>query len=279
MNKHGRSIDKTFLSIDKAEERGLIHRDYIAHCLRWSHVADYIRKQKRWLTSDIVDVGPGKELPLAKTLYVNRTPPRSYTAMDVSKLEMPEIFKNASWKPYYLMSNTDAAEVSPDRLHIHPNIVTCFEVLEHVEPAHARNILIRIRQWLTDDGVAFISTPNWDPKVGAAGNHVNEMTYEALGSLIEDLGFGVEDVFGTFASQKDILPVMSKEEKLVFKELNRYYDSNYISTVFAPLYPKESRNCLWKLTREPIDDGRMFNMLCDVNAPWTSSELWRELDG
>ena len=279
MNKYGRSIDKTFLSIDKAEERGIIHRDYIAHCLRWSYVADYIRKQKRWLTSDIIDVGPGKELPLAKTLYVNRTPPRSYTAMDVSKLEMPEIFKNASWKPYYLMSNTDAAEVSPDRLHIRPNIVTCFEVLEHVEPAHARNILTRIRQWLTDDGVAFISTPNWDPKVGAAGNHVNEMTYEALGSLIEDLGFGVEDVFGTFASQKDITPVMSECEKQIFKELNRYYDSNYIATIFAPLHPKYSRNCIWKLIKERIDDGRMFDYLCDVYGPWTSSELWRELDG
>ena len=81
MNKYGRSIDKTFLSIDKAEERGLIHRDYIAHCLRWSHVADFIRKKKRWLTSNVVDIGPGKELPLAKTLYVNRTPPKTQSAL------------------------------------------------------------------------------------------------------------------------------------------------------------------------------------------------------
>ena len=87
-NKYGRSIDKTYLSIDKAEERGLIHRDYIAHCLRWSHVADYLRRGKKWLKADIVDIGPGKELHLAKTLYVNRKPPRSYTARDVSKLEM-----------------------------------------------------------------------------------------------------------------------------------------------------------------------------------------------
>jgi len=279
-NKYGRSIDKTYLSIDKAEERGLIHRDYIAHCLRWSHVADYLRRGKKWLKADIVDIGPGKELPLAKTLYVNRTPPRSYTAIDVSKLEMPEMFKNASWQPYYLMGEMDAAEMSPDRLHILPNVVTCFEVIEHVEPAHARKILNRIRQWLTDDGIAFVSTPNWDPNVGAAGNHVNEMTFKALGALIEDLGFSIEEVFGTFASQKDILPhIRDSGYEPVFRRLQKYYDSNYLSTIFAPIFPAASRNCLWKIRKEPTNDGRMFEKLKDIEGPWTSSELWRELDG
>ena len=37
-NEFGKAIDKTFLSIDQAETRGFLHRDYIAHCLRWTHV-------------------------------------------------------------------------------------------------------------------------------------------------------------------------------------------------------------------------------------------------
>ena len=281
MNKYGRSIDKTFLSIDKAEERGLIHRDYIAHCLRWSHVADFIRKKKRWLTADVVDIGPGKELPLAKTLYVNRTPPKTYTAIDVSKIEMPSMFDNSSWKPTYILEETDAAELSPDNLYVRPNIVTCFEVIEHVEPGHARNILKRIQQWLTteDNARAFISTPNWDPKVGAAGNHVNEMDHQALGALIEDLGFGIHARHGTFASQKDILPKMSVEEKHLFQCLSRYYDSNYLSTIFAPLFPAQSRNCLWVLTKERNYHMRKFPNLRNLPHVWTSSEKWRELDG
>ena len=42
----GRSIDKTHLSIDQAEERGFIHRDYLAHCFRWSHVVKHLGKKK-----------------------------------------------------------------------------------------------------------------------------------------------------------------------------------------------------------------------------------------
>ena len=101
-----------------------------------------MRKKKRWLEADIVDIGPGKELPLAKTLYVNRTPPKTYTAIDVSKLEMPEMYNKTKWKPTALMGETDVAELSNDRLPFIPNIVTCFEVIEHVEPAHARKILL-----------------------------------------------------------------------------------------------------------------------------------------
>ena len=43
-NARGKSIDNTHLSIDQAEERGFIHRDYIAHCLRWTHVAKWMGK-------------------------------------------------------------------------------------------------------------------------------------------------------------------------------------------------------------------------------------------
>jgi len=36
-NARGKEIDNTHLSIDQAEARGFLHRDYIAHCLRWSN--------------------------------------------------------------------------------------------------------------------------------------------------------------------------------------------------------------------------------------------------
>lgn len=278
-NAAGRSIDKTYLSIDKAEERGLIHRDYIAHCLRWSHVTMYLRQKNRWRTANILDIGPGKELPLAKTLYVNRTPPNSYTAVDVSKLEMPEMFKKASWQPTKLYSQTDICDINPMDFEVAPDIITCFEVLEHVEPGHSLKMLQKIYDLMNceKESVAFISTPNWDPKVGAAANHVNEMKHGALGAAIESVGFNIEARYGTFASQRDIKPFMSEEELDVMNRLKSYYDSNYIATIFAPLFPEVSRNCIWMLSRN--EQERKYPDIQQVEEPWTSSEHWKDLDG
>ena len=41
-----RKIDKTHLSCDQAEERGFLHRDYIAHCLRWSHIVKHLGNKR-----------------------------------------------------------------------------------------------------------------------------------------------------------------------------------------------------------------------------------------
>ena len=284
-NAHGRSIDKTFLSLDKAEERGIIHRDYIAHCLRWSHVAMYLRRKNRYKNADILDIGPGKEIPLAKTLYVNRTTPNSYTAIDVSKLEMPAMFDNASWKPTNLISKMDVCELDLMSLDRAPNIIVCFEVIEHVEPGHSRRMLEKMYDMLRfqdngpnfDDAVVFLSTPNWDPKVGAAGNHVNEMKHQALGAVIEDIGFNIEARYGTFASQKDIKPFMTEEELSLMEKMKEYYDSNYVSTIFAPLFPEVSRNCIWRLSRN--QQKKKYPYLYDVEEPWTSSDKWKDLNG
>ena len=51
-NIRGKAMDNTHLSIDQAEKRGFIHRDYIAHCLRWSHVAKFMGEKSRYKTAD-----------------------------------------------------------------------------------------------------------------------------------------------------------------------------------------------------------------------------------
>ena len=61
-NARGKEIDNTHLSIDQAEERGFIHRDYIAHCLRWTHVAKYLHLKSRYKKASILDIGCGKDM-------------------------------------------------------------------------------------------------------------------------------------------------------------------------------------------------------------------------
>ena len=74
-NERGKSIDKTYLSIDTAEDRGFIHRDYVSHCLRWTHVIKRLYERKTWQTARILDVGCGRELPMAKLLYSSKLIP------------------------------------------------------------------------------------------------------------------------------------------------------------------------------------------------------------
>ena len=40
---------------------------------------------------------------------------------------------------------------------------------------------------------------------------------------------------------------------MLFNKLNKYYDSNIISIIFAPLYPEKSRNVMWHLKNHQND--------------------------
>ncbi len=258
-------INKTHLSINKAEERGFLHRDYIAHCHRWTYVVKWMLRKKNYKSSDIVDIGCGKEIPLAKTLYSSKIIPRSYVGVDVNKLELTMNFGKF---PIKLIS----ADFCSTR-KLNPNVITCFEVLEHVEPAHTIKILRKMKRIAQKGCKFFISTPCWDSRVGAASNHINEMTYGALGYLLEKIGFKIDNHFGTFASIKDYKNHLNEHEINVFNDLREYYDSNLLSTIFAPLYPQYSRNVLWELS---IGKSKLFNKP-DLNSPWSSSINWEDL--
>ena len=43
---------------------------------------------------------------------------------------------------------------------------------------------------------------------------------------------------------------MTDNEREMFDRLNEYYDSNLVSNIMAPLFPKYSRNCLWVLKKK-----------------------------
>lgn len=269
-NKRGKSIDNTHLSIDQAEKRGFIHRDYIAHCLRWSHVAKYLGEKKRYLESHVLDIGCGKDLPLLRLMYTSRLIPKtgSYTGVDVNDLSAP--FSLGSF-PYELWGKTDVVNLDFEDQKF--DVITCFEVLEHVEPDHAQKILGVIYANLSDQGVAFVSTPSYSSYVGAAANHVNEMTYDAFSVLAHNAGLLCLNTWGTFASIRDYEPALSDSERELFTKLREYYDSNYLATIFAPLFPAYSRNVLWKfaLRQDPWKKRHL-----PEHPDNSSSSLWED---
>lgn len=289
MSNPHRVIDKTYLSLDAAEERGLIHRDYIAHCLRWSHVVKFLNRGHTYKEAIVLDVGCGKEMPLAKTLYVNKMSARHYIGVDANKFTIPDMLRGrklsmSAW------SETDVCALDITDVSFNgalPNILTCFEVLEHVTPEHCRRMLQKFQELTSPDAHYFISTPCWNGS--AAANHINEMAFYALGALIEDLEYKIEGVYGTFASisdYKDYLHAVPTTDgnyvdmRSVFNSLREYYDTNLLSVIFAPLFPAQSRNCLWHLVKlNPLlPNEKLFTLLGNQPTPWSQHPRWEDLN-
>jgi hypothetical protein len=279
VNERGKKVDTTFLSLDNAEERGFIHRDYIAHCLRWSHVIKWLAKNKRYATARVLDVGCGRELPLAKTLYSSRFIVEAYHGVDYGPILDSALDAFHSGKfPIDVYEKTDFLSVTlediGDKL---ANVITCFEVLEHVEPLHMRKMLQHMKTLSTGDATFFLSTPCYN-HVDCAANHVNEMTYEALGAVFEQEGFVVEASYGTFASIRDYEGLLTPAQRELFVSLREYYDVNFLSCVFAPLFPALSRNALWVLRKVNNEEVYcQFGSIDSCKTPWGSSEKWQEM--
>jgi len=293
-NERGKSIDKTFLSIENAEDRGFIHRDYIAHCLRWSHFIKVLYERKSYASARILDIGCGRELPLAKTLYSSKLSPAMYFGVDagpildaaVEKIAITGKFKHKLWE------HCNFLEITVDDVLIHceeghlagalPNFVTCFEVLEHVEPRMMVDMLEHMKSLTSPDCRYFISTPCWN-RTDCAANHVNEMLYDSLGAAFERHGFVVENVYGTFASIRDYEHLMNQHTanlSVVFNQLRAYYDTNLLSCIFAPLFPAQSRNCLWELSKSSTPEHmrpKKFPYITEIQQPWSSSTLWEDM--
>jgi 2-polyprenyl-3-methyl-5-hydroxy-6-metoxy-1,4-benzoquinol methylase len=281
-NARNKNVDTTHLSWESTADRLIFHRDTQAHFLRWSHVLKHLQNSKNRGKSKILELGCGKELPLPRLLYSNRCVPSAYCGVDYRKnLDQPDMLKKVIADGKYnfkTIAGQDAATVTLEQIGFTPDVIVSFECLEHVEPAHIRRILKHARSLLSDDGVFFMSTPCWDPSVGAADNHVSEVTFEAMSALLQDVGFVVKNVWGTFASIKDYEDALIREYgdagRLMFNKLRDYYDTNILANIFAPLFPQYSRNALWEL--EKADKIRK-PQLTAIDGQWTSSDKWEEL--
>ena len=279
-NVTNKAIDKTYLSVDQAERRGFLHRDYIAHCFRWSHVIKWMSQRRRYEDLLMLDIGCGKEAPMLKMIYSSKMRVRSYVGVDAGPIQvnlntMPSF-------PYVLMDNLEFDKAGKDVMPPWEDdelfdVAVCFEVLEHMEPLQMIAVLQKIKSLVKPKADIFISTPNWD-RTHCAGNHVNEIRYEALGAVLEREGFTVHESFGTFASLKDYEHLIPEPWKKLQEKLREYFDTNVLACIFAPMFPAESRNCLWHL-KNMNPTNKVFKDLAEVEAPWGSSSKWKELSG
>lgn len=244
----------TDLSPDRAFERHVFHRDQFAHYLRWTHILKEAR-----IGETICDFGCGGG-NLAEVLYRNKFKQALYLGIDIREqtiAKAAEKFENVPWISFDV---ADLVKDDYDWCLIGADKVCSFEVLEHVGKQNADAFMKNFKACGKPKSKYYISTPNHDPHVGAAGNHtydsgdgrgvaVQEFTHAELQELFEK-DFEIIEKYGTFASQSDYKPTMNEWQTEMFKALSAYYDSNLIANIMAPLFPEHSRNTLWVLKQK-----------------------------
>lgn len=272
-NKDG--FDRSHLNIDLQLRYGTLHRDYIAHCFRWTYAVkhfktnSHLRKQDR----NILDIGCGRDVPLFVAMAANQGDFNHYYGVDLGKIEYPKN-REGSKLQRTILENTNILDLSTKELP-DVNAVVSFEVFEHMPARYVSKVINHSIDISSNKAEFIFSTPCWDPKVGAAKNHPNEMTREAFGYLLEECGLEIVKNFGTFASLKDYKHHLTEEELSVFSKMAEYYDVTMLSTMLAPLYPQYSRNNLWVLRKADNFSTRYF-----PNKPetqWASGPDWKGL--
>lgn len=256
MVKH--NYNTTDLNPEVAMERHIFHRDIFAHYLRWSHI---LKEAK--IGETIVDFGAGK-CELLEVLYRNRYKPTKYIALEYKKSEMDKAaakYVNLKFPAEFYQQDIIKPEL--DFTEFKADKVVSFEVAEHVGKQNVPMFLENFKKCGNDNARFYLSTPNYDPSVGAAGNHTydsgdgqgvvpQEIDHWDLHNMIEEAGFKIVKKFATFASQRDYKESLSEWQTEMFNALKEYYDSNLVANIMAPVLdnPEMGRNTLWVLEKK-----------------------------
>lgn len=252
MKLNTKNYNTTDLNPETTFKRHVFHRDQFAHYLRWTHIL----KESR-IGEVICDFGCGNG-NLLEVLYRNRFKQSKYIGIDIRD-NFKKDLKNLDWCDFYIedlvnpQNNLNFKNIQADK-------VCSFEVIEHVGKQNALTFLKNFKDCGKDDAKFYISTPNYDEKVGAAGNHtydssdgrgiaVQEFTHKELKDNFIKAGFNIIKKYGTFASIKDYKNDMNDWQVEMFNHLKQYYDTNILSVLMAPFFPDKSRNTLWILKK------------------------------
>lgn len=235
--------NQTELYIERAMERNIMHRDYFAHYIRWDYVSRQVKSNQV-----IWDFGCGCG-ELAIMLYANKYSPREYIGFDVNAKAIAKARERVQ-KDNFAFVQQDLVEPFEVLSFETPDIITCFEVIEHIGHENIDGLLSNIWNAAGPETKILFSTPVYDPSVGAAGNHmiegkVGEWEFQPLADKFSEY-FVRKDVFGTFASIRDYKDTLDPETRKVFDFASTRLGTNMLSVFMAPLVdPKLCRNCLW----------------------------------
>lgn len=242
--------DKTQLSMLQGMNLMRIHRDYLAHAIRYEFLIPRIKKSGE--QAMVLDIGCG-DVPLMRAMRSSMLRPKLYLGVDVR----PQMIDKVN--DYYATHHVhfpfaarymDFTEAEPQLLKAQWTQIVCLEVIEHMPRARGVKLLTNLRTALGQGGTAYLSTPCFDGQ-RKAQHHKYEWKRDELEDALINMGLKIENVFGTFGNVHDLKRVLTPEEKVVWEGLSQsyggYYGSIAMSLIFAPLHPEAARNCIWEL--------------------------------
>lgn len=224
-----------------------VHRDYLAHVLRWGWATREIEQ------SDVVfDAGCGQDVSLYGVIAGHQSfrPGRNtgrfandrprYIGVDLNQIKRKT---GAAWAHVRDRFNVVTGDCTSLPFWGDYDRVVSFEVIEHMLPEHGEVYLSKLHESMALDGTLYLSTPVFNGK--AAKNHIHEYTIDELGAKLERVGFKIERRWGTFMSWNDMKKVATGPQQELAEELREYFGGDVIASFLAPLYPDYARNNVW----------------------------------
>ena len=232
-------------------ERGYaMHRDWVAHMARFFAVS---RKMKVDQTK-LLDVGCGK-LGLPYTLNQARRQPAEYWGLDLRATE--KWGDTLAWRPATRLVKLDLIDHDPTEIQGWPvegfDVVTCFEVLEHVPRANASTLMAKLYDWTKPGGLAMVSTPNHGTSASVAKNHVGpdgeirEWNYRAKIDMALDAGFELEGSYGTFIRLTQLPDGILDDPTIA--AAREFLHGDWFSVFVAAAFPEQANNAMMMLRR------------------------------
>lgn len=233
-----RTFDQTFLDTDT----DVIHRDYIAHALRWGFSKrNFIIHEK----TQVLDVGCGPTRPMLLVLFggIGASPlAKRYVGVDLNKIKPTSHKRSTLYPEFNFIEQVEELRKKEGTF----DLITNFEVIEHMPKAMGLQLLKAMRRMLTPTGRILLSTPVYDGKARAA-NHIHEYDLTELQEHITKAGLKTVDRYGTFANYNDIKKVAAPEHLATLNDIRAWFGNEVAACFLAPLYPDQSRNNYWVL--------------------------------
>lgn len=242
-------------SCTESRYKDVVHRDWLAHNIRWAWATRWIKKGSR-----VIEPGCGRDTPLFRAIRTRANIiPSLYVGVDLDKINyLAERKRDTTYPWMKLHEHFNFVEQADELAELYGEesfeLTVSFEVYEHIRPELGLAYLDAVRRFMAPDGVLLLSTPVFNGK--KAANHIREYTIDELKTILEDRGFEIVDRYGTFASYHDvkrgIRETMPDDADVIidtYERCRELHGDDLLACMLAPLLPDYSRNNAWVCKR------------------------------
>lgn len=253
----------TELNASESVDKGYVtHNDWLAHVNRYAFTWKMLATGSLKGARSLLDVGCGK-LQLPHFLWRNRFNSEGfqYWGLELRATEKWVPAEDEHWQVPITIVKTDVLKDDYSAVDGWPgqfDVVTCFEIFEHIPRAKGRLFVEKLFQWTKPGGTCLFSTPNAGVSDSTAENHLDpetgesrEWSYNDKMSLVTDVGFLVDETFGTFCGVTHLPAEVRERFKTdpILAKAKTFLSHAAFTTFVSCAFPQYSNNSLFRMTR------------------------------